>query len=742
MRTKWVIAFTAAVLLPLTALAQANSYYDRSYTRMSYVQGDVYVQRAQNQGYEQGQINLVVVEGDKLGTKSGRLEVQLGRGNYLRLDAGSQVDMAGLPTADGQPTKLHILAGSAYIRVASMDLEKNFEIHTPDGSFYVLKEGLYRVDVRASGETGFRVYEGAAEGAGQDGSIVIEEGQSVSAADGRFSSSPASLVAQRDDFSAWNDTRDAVFARRSTSNYLPADYADYETELDSYGSWVDESDYGNVWVPRGVDASWRPYSNGRWVWYPIIGWTWVSNDPWGWSTYHYGRWGWGANLGWYWIPRNHWSWGPAWVDWWGSGDYYGWCPLSYWDRPAYIWNNVFYGRYDRFNHRDFRGFDRSMTMVRRDQLHSRNIRDVAIGPDRIGGRMNDINFRGGRPGFGSPGRGGDAGINARASATFSDRGARSVDHGFAGNGTRLSSSDIRSSNFRGGDAGRGSGSQINRLGGNSRIGNSGQTGAGRFQSGDTGMSSRSSSSRLSGSSMREYPSSSGRMSSPGFSSPSASRNYSSPSNTRSYSSPSGNAGMSPRSSSSRLSGSSMREYPSSSGRMSSSGSSSPSTSRNYSSPSNTRSYSSPSSTRSYTSPSSTRSYSSPSSSRNYSSPSSTRSYTSPSSTRSYSSPSSSRNYSSPSNTRSYTSPSSSRSYSSPSSSRNYSSPSNTRSYSSPSSSRSYSSPSSSRSYSAPSGGSSSSSRTSGGSSRSSSGGGMSRGGSGSGRSSGGGSGRR
>ncbi|MDD8026699.1 MAG: FecR domain-containing protein, partial [Acidobacteriota bacterium] len=494
MRSKWVLVLATAVLLPLSAFAQSDGYYDRSYTRMSFVQGDVYVQRAQGQGYEQGQINLVVVEGDKLGTKSGRLETQLGRGNYLRLDSGTQVDVAGLPMADGQPTKFHVLGGSVYIRVATLDREKNFEIHTPDASFYILREGLYRVDVQPSGETVFGVLEGAAEGAGQEGSIVIEEGQRVSAADGRFVSEPSSLVARRDDFSAWNDTRDALFAQRSTSTYLPAEYVDYETELDSYGSWVNESDYGSVWVPRGVDASWRPYSNGRWVWYPIIGWTWVSYDPWGWSTHHYGRWGWGAGLGWYWIPRDHWRWGPAWVDWWGYGDYYGWCPLSYWDRPAYIFNNRFYGRYDRFQHRDFRGFDRSMTVVRRDQLHNRNIRDVAIGAGRLGGQMAGVDFRGGRPGFASPTRAGDAGIEARASAAFSGRGARTVDHGYAGNGTRLSAGEIRSS------------------------GSFGRSGAGQARS------------------IRSYPSQNGRNDAFGLSSTrplaSGSRGYSSPSASR------------------------------------------------------------------------------------------------------------------------------------------------------------------------------------------------------------------
>ena len=83
-----------------------------------------------------------------------------------------------------------------------------------------------------------------------------------------------------------------------------------------------------------------PITYGRWAWYPIIGWTWVSYEPWGWCTSHYGRWGWGADLGWYWIPQNHWAWGPAWVHWYWDNDYIGWCPLSYYNYPAVIVNNI------------------------------------------------------------------------------------------------------------------------------------------------------------------------------------------------------------------------------------------------------------------------------------------------------------------------------------------------------------------------------------------------------------------
>ncbi len=94
--------------------------------------------------------------------------------------------------------------------------------------------------------------------------------------------------------------------------------------LSSYGDWVSVQDYGHVWYPRGVGRSWRPYSNGRWLW-SDHGWFWSSYEPWGWATYHYGRWVFDNYYGWIWVPGTLWA--PAWVTWYTSPDYIGWAPL-------------------------------------------------------------------------------------------------------------------------------------------------------------------------------------------------------------------------------------------------------------------------------------------------------------------------------------------------------------------------------------------------------------------------------
>ncbi len=106
------------------------------------------------------------------------------------------------------------------------------------------------------------------------------------------------------------------------------DYVSYQTfydELSPYGQWVNDPQYGNVWVPDAGN-DFRPYyTNGQWA-MTDYGNTWVSNYPWGWAPFHYGRWTYNPFYGWVWIPGN--TWGPAWVSWrWGGGNC-GWAPMA------------------------------------------------------------------------------------------------------------------------------------------------------------------------------------------------------------------------------------------------------------------------------------------------------------------------------------------------------------------------------------------------------------------------------
>src|SRR5262245_16289991 len=146
-----------------------------------------------------------------------------------------------------------------------------------------------------------------------------------------------------------------VDPRSPSAQNLPPDLQPYGPDLDQNGSWQYEPQYGNVWYPTTVSASWQPYYDGYWYSAPVYGYTWVGHSGWAWPTHHYGRWGHAHNR-WFWIPGHAYS--SAWVSWGSAPGYVGWCPLG-WDNRAVV----------AFSQRsDWRGTDPRWTFMSRDQF--------------------------------------------------------------------------------------------------------------------------------------------------------------------------------------------------------------------------------------------------------------------------------------------------------------------------------------------------------------------------------------
>src|SRR5512137_2010363 len=112
-----LIAAVFIVSIPLGLAAQDEGFYPYSFARLSYVSGAVYVQRTSDLGYEKGEVNLALVQGDKIGTEVGQAEIQLGRRNYLRLGDNAKIEFAVLPTSGDERFNIHLTQGSAYLRV-------------------------------------------------------------------------------------------------------------------------------------------------------------------------------------------------------------------------------------------------------------------------------------------------------------------------------------------------------------------------------------------------------------------------------------------------------------------------------------------------------------------------------------------------------------------------------------------------------------------------------------------------
>jgi len=100
---------------------------------------------------------------------------------------------------------------------------------------------------------------------------------------------------------------------------------DFYQPLTADGEWINIDSYGRCWRPEHVDADWRPYCDGEWVW-TDCGWYWQSDEPWAWACYHYGAWSYEPAYGWLWVPGVIWA--PAWVDWRMGDGHIGWAPCA------------------------------------------------------------------------------------------------------------------------------------------------------------------------------------------------------------------------------------------------------------------------------------------------------------------------------------------------------------------------------------------------------------------------------
>ncbi len=375
---------------------QTAKYYDNAkVVRVKFVRGESFVNRSYNEGVEEATVNLSIFEGDSAGTTDGRMEIYLGKLNYLRLDSDTEVKFVNVPELRRTKTTLYLKKGGIYLDISNLDDEKDIVVQTEDCGFFVLKRGLYRINASENGKTEIYVYNGLAEVAGNDYHRNVRENQKTVMRNGGVIERPFYFYAtNEDDFDDWNKTRMGSYEHQkySTARYLNEGFEDQEYELTRSGRWEYNSEYStNVWMPYNISSSWRPYSNGRWVWHPVYGYVWNSYDTWGHYTHHYGRWHWSNMNGWYWLPGYRWS--PAWVSWCGSSAFWGWSPLSYYNRPVVVIN----GRWNR-GYRYRNGIpwkSRSMIIIKKSHLMNPRINKVSLkraGLSRI--KKGNIKYRG------------------------------------------------------------------------------------------------------------------------------------------------------------------------------------------------------------------------------------------------------------------------------------------------------------------------------------------------------------
>jgi len=283
---------------PKSARAQDQADPPSRVARLSFMQGSVSYQVSGEQNWVDADMNRPLTTGDNLwADKESLAEFHVGS-NAVRMSSETGVSFL---TLDDRTLQLQLAQGTIEVHVRNLAEGEAFEIDTPNVAFSVRQSGEYVLETSADGNsTSIIVREGSGQATGGGESYDLAPGQQYSF-DGAdqlaYNAQPAPAF---DDFENWCQERDQRENASPSAQYVSRDIDGYY-DLDGYGSWQADPDYGQVWYPSGVAVGWVPYRNGHWVWIAPWGWTWVESEPWGFAPFHYGRWAY-VRGNWGWVP--------------------------------------------------------------------------------------------------------------------------------------------------------------------------------------------------------------------------------------------------------------------------------------------------------------------------------------------------------------------------------------------------------------------------------------------------------
>ncbi|QNK00029.1 FecR family protein [Dyella telluris] len=267
--------------------------------RLSYREGDVGLLPAGEKDWGDASLNRPLTTGDRLSTgQNGRAELELDNGT-LRIADDSNF---GFLTLNDQLTQVELTQGTVNLTVRGTDNGQGYEIDTPTVALVVNQPGTYRVDISEDGKsTRVTDFDGRATVYGEGGAQrMVAEGRSYEFTDSSLNEVTVNDIEGGDDFDTWCNSRNQRYASEPGNQYVSPDVVGAQ-DLNQYGNWQSDPDYGQVWYPSNVGADWSPYSDGHWSYVAPWGWTWVDTAPWGFAPYHYGRWA-HVRERWCWVP--------------------------------------------------------------------------------------------------------------------------------------------------------------------------------------------------------------------------------------------------------------------------------------------------------------------------------------------------------------------------------------------------------------------------------------------------------
>jgi FecR protein len=308
MNVRRVVLALATLLLLVTSVP---AFASARIVRLSYLAGDVRIDRNKAAGVEQAILNMPVVEGTRIYSvgDDARLEIEFENGSTVRMVGPGEINFRQLRLIDNgnKQTLVEVLRGIAYFDF-KVQGDDDIRVLLRDRDLALRKSSHFRVQV-GDPDTTFSVYKGELELQGQSSLVTVKKNETLSLDSNdhdRYYLSRSVSALDGDDFDHERDQYRNSYAQSNAYRYSGVDYGSPYSygvnDLAYYGAYNYYPGYGYLWRPAGFAIGWDPFSYGAWSFYPGAGWVYVSAYPWGWTPYRYGNW---IN-----VPGYGWCWGP------------------------------------------------------------------------------------------------------------------------------------------------------------------------------------------------------------------------------------------------------------------------------------------------------------------------------------------------------------------------------------------------------------------------------------------------
>jgi hypothetical protein len=312
------VASILSLLLAATALpAQTDNSAEPSegmskvrIVRLSEMRGIVRVDRGSGRGFEAAMQNLPIVESSRVQTGIGVAEIEFEDNSTLRLTPDTEVEFPLLErrASGATVTAVRVLRGMAYVSLTkTQNASNDFTLLFGPEKMPLPPDSHLRLQMNATGAD-LAVLNGMLEVSGVDGPIAVPRRRTITFAFVSTSQPEVKKDIAAESLDSWDKQSADYHARVATLAALGnAPYSYGLNDMSYYGSFMDSGSCGTMWQPYFASASWDPYANGTWAWYPGTGYSWVSPYPWGWMPYHYGSWSYCPGTGWGWVPGGAWN---------------------------------------------------------------------------------------------------------------------------------------------------------------------------------------------------------------------------------------------------------------------------------------------------------------------------------------------------------------------------------------------------------------------------------------------------